>query len=127
MPIITLVLGVLLIALGLTMRAISESPSMTILIPAFLGAALALCGGLALRQGLRKHAMHAAAAVALLAILGSVGGLVKLPALLAGGEVERPLAVIARSITAVLCLAYLGLAIRSFVVARLARRAAAAG
>lgn len=127
MPIITLVLGALLIALGITMRAISDSPSMTILIPAFLGAALALCGALALRQELRKHAMHAAAAVALLAILGSVGGLAKLPALLSGGEVERPLAVIARSITAVLCLAYLALAIRSFVVARLARRAAAAG
>ena len=49
----------------------------------------------------------------------------KLPALLVGGDVERPLAVVARSLTCVLSFAFLVLAIRAFVIARKQRQAQA--
>lgn len=126
MPAITIVLAVLLIVLGVASRLLSASPSVTVLIPAFLGAGFLLAGLLALKPGARKHAMHAAALIALLAIAGSAGALAQLPALLGGEEVQRPLAVAARSLTFLLCTVFLGLAIRSFVVARRARQAAIA-
>lgn len=123
MPLITIVLGLLLIALGLTTRVLSSHPGITLYIPVFVGIAFALLGLAARREGVRRHAMHGAALLALLAIGGAGRGLLQLPALLSGGEVQRPLAVVAQSITAGLCLVFLILAIRSFVAARLARRA----
>ncbi len=125
MPIVTIIIAILLIAVGFGARMLSDSPSMTILIPAALGLLLLIAGLFALKAGLRKHAMHGAAMVALLGIAGSVGALAQLPALLSGGEVQRPLAVGARSLTFLLCAVLLGLAIRSFVAARRARNAGA--
>lgn len=124
MPAITIVLAGLLIALGIVTRLLSDSPSVTVLVPAFIGAAFLVCGLVALRAGARKHAMHAAAGLAVLAIAGSAGALPQLPALIAGDEVQRPLAVVARSITFALCAVFVVLAVRSFIAARLARRAA---
>lgn len=121
MPSITILIGLLLIAVGVAARVLSDSPSVTVLIPAFLGGLLAACGFAACRAGWRRHAMHAAAALALLGIVGSAGALPHLPALLSGGEVQRPLAVAARSLTFLLCAALLALAIRSFINARRAR------
>lgn len=126
MPTVTIVIAALLIALGFVSRALSDSPSVTVLIPAFLGTALLLAGLVAFKAGARKHAMHAAAMLALLGIVGGAGALVQLPALLSGGEVQRPLAVASRSLTVLLCAVLLGLAVRSFILARRARQAAAA-
>lgn len=126
MPIITIVLGGLLIVIGVASRLVSDSPSATVLIPAWLGAGLAVLGIVAAaRPAARMHVMHAAVLIALAGIIGGAGAVVHLPALFSGGPVERPLAVAARSLTAALCLVYLVLAIRSFVAARLARRPAA--
>jgi hypothetical protein len=66
----------------------------------------------------RAHAMHAAAVVALLGVLGTAPGLMSLPALLGGSPVARPLAVAAQSLTALLLLVFLALCVRSFVDAR---------
>ncbi len=44
--------------------------------------------------------------------------------MLAGQTINRPAAAIARSIMALLCLAFVALTVHSFVVARLARRKA---
>jgi hypothetical protein len=126
MPLVTCVIAVLLIALGVTSRLLSASPSLTVLIPAALGGLLLIAGLIAFKAGARMHAMHAAAMLALLGIGGSVGALVHLPALLGGGTVERPMAVASRSLTFLLCAILLALAVRSFINARLARRAAAA-
>ncbi len=123
MPLITIVTALMLIALGIVCRMLSDSASITVLIPAILGILLLAAGLIARRPGARRHAMHAAAGLALLALMGSAGGLVQLPALLAGQEVARPLAVIARSLTFLLCAGLLGLAIRSFIAARRARAA----
>jgi hypothetical protein len=126
MPLITIILAALLIVLGLVCRAVSDSPSITVLVPAIIGGLFLIAGLVGLKPGARKHAMHAAALLAVLALLGSVGGLAKLPALISGAEVKLPLAVIARSITFVLCAGFLVLAVRSFIAARRARRAVAA-
>jgi hypothetical protein len=64
-------------------------------------------------------------AVALLGVLGTLIQVAKLPALLTGGDVERPLAVVLGTLTLILCGFLLTLGIRSFTAARRARSATA--
>lgn len=113
-------IGSLLVLTGLGGFAAYGSP--TALIPLGFGVALGVCGLVARNEKLRKHAMHAAAAVALLGFVPSVPGLLGIPALLAG-EATRPAAVVLRSAMALLCLVFLVAAVRSFVAARRARTA----
>ena len=117
---LALVIGALLVLTGIGGYAAFRSP--TALIPVGFGILLGLCGLVARKENLRKHAMHAAAAVALLGFVPSVPGLLGIPALLAG-EAERPAAVILRSVMALLLLGFLVAAVRSFVAARRARTA----
>jgi hypothetical protein len=67
--------------------------------------------------------MHLAAALALVGMLGSARGVPGVLSLLSGGEVARPAAAVVQALMAALCLAFLVLAIRSFVAARRARTA----
>lgn len=120
---LTILIGVLLIAVGLTGYYATGGVSVTALIPAFIGLVVAALGAIALKEGARKHALHAALAVALLGFLGTASALLKLPALVAGGEVERPAAVVSRVVTALLCALLIGLGVRSFVAARRGRAA----
>lgn len=117
---VALVTGALLVLTGIGGYAAFQSP--TALIPVVFGVLLAACGLVARREHLRRHAMHAAAAVALLGFLPSVPGLLGIPDLLAG-EAARPAAVVLRSLMAILCLGFLVVAVRSFVAARRARTA----
>lgn len=118
MPYVTMALGSLLFLIGVGFYFGTGATSVTALIPAFLGIPIEIAGLLALREGWRKHAMHAAVLLALLGFLGSARGLVQLPALLGGAELARPAAVAAQSITAALCLLFVGLAVSSFIRAR---------
>ena len=118
MPYVTMALGSLLFLIGVGFYFGTGATSVTALIPAFLGIPIEIAGFLALREGWRKHAMHAAVLLALLGFLGSARGLVQLPALLGGAELARPAAVAAQSITASLCLVFVGLAVASFIRAR---------
>jgi uncharacterized membrane protein len=122
MPQTTVVFGALLCLLGVGFYAGTGGASVTALIPAFLGLPIVAAGFVARREGLRRHAMHAAALLGTLGFLGTLAGAVKLPALLAGGEVARPAAVVAQAITALLCLAFVALCVRSFVRARRERK-----
>ena len=115
---VALVTGALLVLTGIGGYAAFQSP--TALIPVAFGVLLAACGLVARKEHLRRHAMHAAAAVALLGFLPSVPGLLGIPDLLAG-EAARPAAVVLRSLMAILCLGFLVVAVRSFVTARRAR------
>jgi uncharacterized membrane protein (UPF0136 family) len=124
MPTVSIVFGVLLIALGMWGYFGTGTSSPTALIPAVFGVLLAACGAFAFNEKNLKMAMHIAATLALLGFLGSFSGLMKLPALLSGGDVARPDAVIARSIMAVLSLLFLILCVKSFIDARRARKAA---
>jgi hypothetical protein len=92
---------------------------MTALIPAVLGLVLVVAGLVSLRGGeVRRHAMHAAALVALIGVLGSAYQLVARPS--AGSE-HADIAHTAGLLNLALCGVFLVLAIWSFVQARRAR------
>src|SRR5262245_60304369 len=117
MPVVTIVCGGLLIALGLWG---DWSKSITALIPAFFGAPLVLCGLIALKESLLKHAMHAAATIGLLGFLAGVGNLIRVE--VQGGDLWDTKAVTTMKMTLV-CGAFVALCINSFIQAR-RRRAA---
>ncbi len=115
---ITIGIGCVLIALGVGSYLGTGRESVTALIPAFFGLPLALLGVVALNDGRRKHAMHAAAAIGLLGFLGAARGFAKLPALLSGGDVEKPVAAYAQITMSLVCLVFLVLCVNSFIKAR---------
>src|SRR5438128_2075722 len=88
-----IVFGILLIAVGLAGYFGTDTTSRTPLIPAGLGGLLVVLGLLALKDSLRKHAMHAAAMVGLIGFLGGAYRLVEpLKKLSAGEQLPRPIA-----------------------------------
>jgi hypothetical protein len=113
--------GVVLIALGLGFYFATGQEHPTALIASGFGLVLLLLGVIALKERLRKHAMHLAAMVGVVGFLiPAVMGLPKLPALLAG-TAPRPAATVEQLIMAGLCLVFVLLCVRSFVVARMRR------
>src|SRR5262245_61451985 len=94
----TIAFGIAFLILGLAGYFGSGMVSLTALIPAAFGIVFCILGALGRDDKKRKHAMHAAALLGLLAVLGSGRGLTKIGAVLAGEPVERPAAVIAQSI-----------------------------
>ena len=111
---------------GATVDGAKKGPSVTLFIPAVFGGLLVLCGGLATKENLRKHAMHAAATIALLG--GLVAGGRGVTALLKTPDPEKPvnlLATISVWSMSILCLVFVGLCVQSFMAAARARRAAA--
>src|SRR5262245_38359561 len=126
MPTLALFVGGLLVAVGLGTFVGTGAHSPTALIPVALGALIGLAGLVAQNPRLRKHAMHVAVLVALLGVLGSIPGVLRLPALL-GGTAERPVAVVAQVITFVNCLVFVVAAVRSFIEARRSRATAGEG
>lgn len=114
----TIWLGGILIILGTVAYIWTQGVSVTALIPSFFGVPFLVLGLLALKESRRKHAMHAAAALALIGLLGTAGGFAKIVTMLSGGDVERPAAAIVQSMMAALCAIFVGLSIRSFLLAR---------
>lgn len=123
MPQRSIILGIILTLLGIVGYVMSDGASWTALIPALFGILFVVAGALGRNERLRKHAMHGAAALALIGILGSFGGLMKLFAMMGGAEQSRPAAVYAQSIMALLCLGFLIMSIKSFIDARKQRAA----
>lgn len=115
---VTALVGVLLMITGVGGYILTHMVSRTALIPAAIGVVLLLLATWGKRQSAQKHAMHGAMVVALLGIAGSLRGVLQLPTVLSGGEVARPAAVYAQSITAVALLVLLVAGIRSFIAAR---------
>jgi hypothetical protein len=120
---VTALLAAVLIVLGVGLYLGSGRGSVTALIPAFFGVGFAVCAALATTAHRRKHAMHAAAVLALLGVGGSARGIPDALELLGGESVERPAAAWGQVAMMLLCLAFLVLAVRSFVAARRARKA----
>jgi uncharacterized membrane protein len=98
MPSTTRTLGIVLILLGLISYFGTGRVSVTALIPAFFGVVFVILALVARGESARKHAMHAAVALALVGLLGTLGRLV--PAL-AAGQLTRP-AVLAQLVMSVL-------------------------
>ena len=120
---ISITLGILLILLGIGAYGYAltgERASITALIPAFFGLPILALGMAAARWSTRRSVfMHLIVVLAVLGFLGSARGLASVVALITRPEqVARPAAVIVQSLMAVLCLAYVILAVRSFVLAR---------
>jgi hypothetical protein len=119
MPSTTRTLGIALILLGLISYFGTGRVSVTALIPAFFGAVFIILALVARSESARKHAMHAAVALALLAVLGTLARVV--PAAMAG-QFTRP-AVLAQIVMTVLLIGYIVLGVKSFKAARRARLA----
>jgi hypothetical protein len=131
-PFVAIVCGLLLVGLGADgyfdafgLIRPSELYAKTSLIPAYFGAALVVCGVVALKANLLKHAMHLAALVGLMGFLAGAGmGLPKLPRLM-DGAAEHPAAVRSQLWLGAVCFVFVLLCVISFVQARRRRRAAA--
>ncbi len=117
MPKFSIVAGLLLIAIGIVGYAVGVSQdkaSFTALIPAFLGLLMAIFGAVALsKENLRKHLMHASVVVALLGFIATSVRL--LPRM---GEFNGSAAQLSQLSTAIVCLAFVIFAVRSFIAAR---------
>ena len=114
----TIGLGIFLIVLGLIGFFATGSQSVTALIPTFFGIVFLILGVVARKESARKMVMHIAMVIALLGLIGTFSGLIKFFALITGGEVTRPAAVIAQTIMALLLIFYLMSGIKTFVDAR---------
>jgi fluoride ion exporter CrcB/FEX len=128
MPSTAIASGVFLILIGIVGYAYGlmkdGNASLTALFPALFGLLLIIFGFLAKsKENLRKHLMHGAVLVGLLGFFGTVSSVVRLPALFAG-TAERPAAVIAQFATALVCLVFVILCVKSFVDARRTRTGA---
>lgn len=117
MPTTTRLFGFVLIGIGIVGYVATGAASLTALIPAIIGAVLLVLALVGRNPDARKHAMHAAVGLALIAALGTLPRLV--PALLAQ-EFTRP-AVISQAAMVIVLLVYVVLGVRSFVEARRAR------
>ncbi|MEO6053146.1 MAG: hypothetical protein ABIP97_03965 [Chthoniobacterales bacterium] len=116
--------GLLLIIVGVVGYLHTGMQHPTALIPAAIGVILFLCGIVVLfNANLRKHVMHVAALVALLGFGGTVAAYFHIPEVI-NHTAKFPDAIIAKCVTALLCLIFLILCIRSFIAARRARLAA---
>jgi hypothetical protein len=129
MPKITIGFGVVLCAIGLFgyFRATTANPSITALIPFFVGNVLILCGIMGFIPNLRKHAMHAAAAVGLLGFIAAAGrGATKLGAAASDDPTihRAPRLVI---LMALVCFVFVIVCILSFISARRRRQTEGSG
>ena len=125
MPIVSIVMGALLVGLGVYGYTASETdtPSITALIPAFVGGPLILCGLIALEDSLLKHAMHAAAMFGVLGELAAAGRLVAV-AVKGNLDVSKLGTQTLLAMTGI-CGVFVALCVRSFIAARRRRLASA--
>jgi hypothetical protein len=114
----TIGIGILLIVLGLIAFFVTGMQSITALIPSFFGIVFFILGLIARKESARKVAMHISMVIALLGIIGTFSGLLKFFALVTGGDITRPAAVITQTIMAVLLIFYLVSGVKTFIDAR---------
>jgi 4-hydroxybenzoate polyprenyltransferase len=120
MPLVTIITGLLLAALGVSAYLGSGTSSLHPLGPAFLGLLLVGFGIAARSPGMKKHAMHGAAVVGLLGGLGTLGGMFAMRHRGVPLSSGPGMAVVA---SVVIFLLFEALCVRSFIAARKAREA----
>lgn len=114
--------GAMLIAIGIGAFIIFNK-AMTALIPAYFGGVILLCGILAMKEAIRKHAMHVAVLVGLIGLL--MPGFMVIRAIIRSsqGTEQRWNAVGLQAVMAVICGIFVVLCVRSFIAARKRRLA----
>lgn len=127
MTVPTIMTGLVLILLGL-LGYLNATPdaegnkSPTAFIPSAIGALILLCGLIAFKDSLRKHAMHAAAVLGVLGFLGGFAPVIRQQAKGLPFDLSAP-AVYVGLLMSVVCFAFVALCIKSFMDARKARQA----
>jgi hypothetical protein len=116
MPKIAVAVGSLLILQGVGFYVGTASKSVTALIPAFVGLPILVLGTLAFKESVRKHAMHAAAALGILGLLAAVGRIAMAGLRLSPAGVSLVIMVLLTGGFVLLC-------VKSFVDARRRQRA----
>jgi len=121
MPVIALVVGLILIVQGVLAYFTAESNpgdkvSWTALIPVFVGAPILLAGLLAMKHGMRKHAMHAAVLFGLLGALAGWGRGISV--IVKDGLNTSSSAQMNVLFMAVVCTVFVVLCVQSFIAAR---------
>eukprot|EP00281_Chroomonas_sp_CCMP1168_P032109 CAMPEP_0206248538 /NCGR_PEP_ID=MMETSP0047_2-20121206/20425_1 /ASSEMBLY_ACC=CAM_ASM_000192 /TAXON_ID=195065 /ORGANISM="Chroomonas mesostigmatica_cf, Strain CCMP1168" /LENGTH=149 /DNA_ID=CAMNT_0053674193 /DNA_START=111 /DNA_END=560 /DNA_ORIENTATION=- len=96
------------------------------LIPSALGVLIGLSSLGVRSEKARKAAAHIAVLAGVSGVFGAVPGLLKLPKLLSGGEVDKPDAARIQAVMFVLCLPFTAFSIAWFVANKKAQKAAAA-
>jgi hypothetical protein len=130
-PIVTIVCGALLVLISVWSNSVTEpdpltgAKSFTIWIPAIVGGLLAVCGVVALKESLLKHAMHAAAMIGLLGGIAAASRFV--PKLLGGNINWNEPATVATGKMTLVCFVFVALCVNSFIQARKRRKAGEAG
>ena len=117
MPVVAILEGLILIIMGVSFYIFPEGESSpTALIPAIIGAGLLIPGYLAYsNESMKMHAIHA---TAVFALIGTLGGAMGLPDVMAG-NFDRP--TIARLVLLIFCGEYMFFSIMSFRAARIKR------
>ena len=117
MPVVAILEGLILMIMGILFYLFPEDESSpTALIPAVIGAGFLIPGYIAhSNESMKMHAMHA---TALFALIGTLGGAMGLPDMIAG-DFDRP--TIARLALLILCGEYMFFSIMSFRAARIKR------
>ena len=117
MPVVAILEGLILMIMGILFYLFPEDESSpTALIPAVIGAGFLIPGYIAhSNESMKMHAMHA---TAVFALIGTLGGAMGLPDMIAG-DFDRP--TIARLALLILCGEYMFFSIMSFRAARIKR------
>ncbi|MDA7979847.1 MAG: hypothetical protein MPJ50_13850 [Pirellulales bacterium] len=129
----TLLTAALLILIGCYgyFASSPEKQSFTAFIPAGFGIVIGICGALASKEHLRKHAMHGAATIGLLGLIGGavmgIRGLMKEPEAGAPEQSGIPFATQMQLWMAAVCLVFVALCVLSFIQARKAQQAGQSG
>ncbi|MDP9038553.1 MAG: hypothetical protein M3O02_04655 [Acidobacteriota bacterium] len=120
MPKVTIVFGLMVVALGAWGYVATGSVHPTALIPSYFGLALLICGALANSQNPSRRAlwMHVAVTAGLLGFLATTPALVDFVRLQRGVEFPHPIAVEEKAAMSLLCLVFVAACVRSFIAAR---------
>ncbi len=120
----TIIVSILLIAMGLGAYFGTGMVSLTAMIPAFVGLPLLVLGLLARNPACRMHAMHVAVMISLIGFLAGAGrGLMKVSAIWSTDPEVKKLPVILSLAMGAVCAVHVVLCVRSFIAARKARQA----
>ena len=114
----TILFGVLLTALGVAGYFLTGAVSPTALIPTWFGLPLVALGYVSRSEAMRKHAMHAAATIALVGCGGALFSLMRGPA-----GASTAMGTFSQAGMVLLTAVFVGLCVKSFIDARRARSA----